>query len=970
MANASTVGALRVVLGLDAATFEGGLNKAQAHLVKVGRQMQKAGQQMRTVGLALTAAMVGATTAAGVAVLKLSEQITDLAAEAKTAGVAFKEFQALKYAADRNQVSLAALTDGLKELQLRADEFIKTGKGSGAEAFQRLGFTADDLSKRLKDPSALFQEIIGRLEKLDKAAQIRISDEIFGGTGGEQFVRFLKEGAAGLRAAMAEFDRSGNLITPEQLKRAESMRVAIQRLREAVSNVARAFLETGITEWLTEVATSIANLTARLSQAVPGAAKWATIIGVGTAALGAMLVVVGTVVSAIGGMVPVFAALAATITKVGGVFAALKLSMMFLVANPWVLAIGAIAAAIGFLVVKTAQGSAAQKALRDQVETTDKALQEYKTAIEEVAVAEGEAKKNALEAAAVKRAQAIAEINRTKGLWEEVRALRARRLEEQQKSNEALANPVLMMGPYAGAGQASVRAGRQAAVDRAAAEEREAEKAYRERLAALNALDEAARAAAAPIEIPFVDLSGGDGKDKSTGRTAAELAFARETMKLQAELEAAKLRADAAEIRRLEDIIDRRSRIEAYEGQELSNAAAQIAADRDRALIARAREEAQKKALSDREDELALQIAQLDGDQKIIDLMERKRDLAELVKFYQEQNLDSTEAERRARADLLRIEEARARTRAKVLRDTAQEHQIRLAELAGNERLLKQLRDAKEIGDRAQRYRTEGGMDPAAARSRAQQEVGRERQAANYGEARDLFSSAFSDGVRAAMANDLKGFLSNQFGEFMSQAFKRAGEKLFDNIFGGFNAVSEGAAQGSALGAAATPPIVMAGRTAAMAMGAAIEKAGLGVAKAMAAASGAGGGGGGKASGFLAGLGNIGSALAGLPKFSTGAIIPPSGASGIDSQLVSFWKSPREQVSVLNPGQSAGGGGGAVYNFSGNLLTPEFWSQIKGEVAAGEARAYGRAMNDAPKLTMSQTARQQRQAVGRQRRGS
>ena len=62
--------------------------------------------------------------------------------------------------------------------------------------------------------------------------------------------------------------------------------------------------------------------------------------------------------------------------------------------------------------------------------------------------------------------------------------------------------------------------------------------------------------------------------------------------------------------------------------------------------------------------------------------------------------------------------------------------------------------------------------------------------------------------------------------------------------------------------------------------------------------------------------------------------------------------------------------GGNTYQFSGNLMTPEFWRQIQGEIAAGEARAYGRAMNDAPKLTMSQTARQQRQAVGRQRRGS
>nr|WP_312296127.1 hypothetical protein [Brevundimonas diminuta] len=963
MANASTVGALRVVLGLDAATFEGGLNKAQAHLVKVGRQMQKAGQQMRTVGLALTAAMVGATTAAGVAVLKLSEQITDLAAEAKTAGVAFKEFQALKYAADRNQVSLAALTDGLKELQLRADEFIKTGKGSGAEAFQRLGFTATDLSKRLKDPAALFEEIIARLQQVDKAAQIRISDEIFGGTGGEQFVRFLDQGIDGIRRLKAEFANSGNLITPEQVKRAEDMRAAVQRLREAVSNVARAFLDTGITQWLTEVATQIANFVSSVTKAVPGLVKWSAVIGGATLALGGLLAVVGTVVSSVGTLLPVFAAVAAAVTKAGGAMVVLKASMAFLVGNVWVLAIMAVVGAIGYLIVKSQQASGATLALKNSTTSLVQAIDAYEAAALAAATASGEGKKAALEEARALRAVAVearqAAVDKLKSAQASLALARA-----QLAANEAARRDPTNADARTASGLNQVGYSLAARERRIGAIIEEADKAMKEADARVARIDQSL---SATISLPDIrDLSGGDEKNKSGGRTAAELAFARETMKLQAELEAAKLRADAAEVRRLEDIIDRRSRIEAYEGQELSNAAAQIAADRDRALIARAREEAQKKALSDREDELALQIAQMDGDQKIIDLMERKRDLAELVKFYQEQNLDSTEAERRARADLLRIEEARARTRAKVLRDAAQEHQIRLAELAGNERLLKQLRDAKEISDRTLRYRTEGGMDPAAARSRAQQEVGRERQAANYGEARDLFSSAFSDGVRAAMANDLKGFLSNQFGEFMSQAFKRAGEKLFDNIFGGFNAVSEGAAQGSALGAAATPAIVTAGRSAALAMGAAIEKAGLGVAKAMGAAGAAAGGG--KKGGFLSGLSSIGGVLSMLPKFSTGAIIPPSGASGIDSQLVSFWKSPREQVSVLNPGQAAGGGGGAMEVFVSP--SPYFDVQVRRVAGPLADQAYVRAMNDAPKLTMSQTARQQRQAVGRQRRGS
>src|SRR5690606_5005138 len=99
---------------------------------------------------------------------------------AKRAGVEVEAFQQWGYVARQNRIDIGALTDGFKELNLRADEFVVTGKGSAAEAFQRLGYTANDLKQKLQDPSNLMLEIIGRLEGLDKAAQIRIADELFG----------------------------------------------------------------------------------------------------------------------------------------------------------------------------------------------------------------------------------------------------------------------------------------------------------------------------------------------------------------------------------------------------------------------------------------------------------------------------------------------------------------------------------------------------------------------------------------------------------------------------------------------------------------------------------------------------------------------------------------------------------------------------------------------------------------------
>lgn len=67
---------------------------------------------------------------------------------------------------------------------------------------------------------------------------------------------------------------------------------------------------------------------------------------------------------------------------------------------------------------------------------------------------------------------------------------------------------------------------------------------------------------------------------------------------------------------------------------------------------------------------------------------------------------------------------------------------------------------------------------------------------------------------------------------------------------------------------------------------------------------------------FMTLLDNLGGNLFGgaggpkniIPGFATGGTILPGGAGGIDSQLVTFYKSPNEQVDIYKPGQDRGGG--------------------------------------------------------------
>ncbi len=193
--------------------------------------MTKAAKGVNVAMAAMKGGIAGLVTGLSIGVLEgilsrvgsLTREIANVGNEAKRAGLSSKAFQELGYVAQANRIPIDALTDGMKELSLRADEFIVTGQGSAAEAFQRLGYSAAELKQKLKDPSALLVDIIGKLEHLDRAAQIRIADELFGGTGGERFVELLDRGADGVRKLIQEANDLGAVMSDEVIARADEL---------------------------------------------------------------------------------------------------------------------------------------------------------------------------------------------------------------------------------------------------------------------------------------------------------------------------------------------------------------------------------------------------------------------------------------------------------------------------------------------------------------------------------------------------------------------------------------------------------------------------------------------------------------------------------------------------------------------------------------------------------------------------
>ena len=150
---------------------------------------------------------------------------------------------------------------------------------------------------------------------------------------------------------------------------------------------------------------------------------------------------------------------------------------------------------------------------------------------------------------------------------------------------------------------------------------------------------------------------------------------------------------------------------------------------------------------------------------------------------------------------------------------------------------------------------------------------------------RDDFADAFADGLDAALRGDWASVLQIVFGDAMRESMQGLGRQLFDWLGLGGSGMKSGG-----------------------------------------------------------GFGNIGailtSALGKLPGFANGGSILPGGSGGIDSQLVSFWKSPGEQVDIYTPGQDMGGGSRKLFfDLRGAVTTADLVSQMETMASASGGAA-------------------------------
>lgn len=394
----------------------------------------------------------------------------------------------------------------------------------------------------------------------------------------------------------------------------------------------------------------------------------------------------------------------------------------------------------------------------------------------------------------------------------------------------------------------------------------------------------------------IVDLEEPKKERKKKGRNTTYDAANREELKLQAELEAARLRGDRETEQRIQDRLDLEKQVEAYQRTGLTHDQAKIAGARDLALIQQARAQAVAKEIRDEQEEVAIDVARITGNRALEDSLERQADLKKRIAFYYQQTRDLAQATLLAEADQAKVDAARLAVRERWMEDDARDRAVRLAQLRGDtEQNIRQLQREIDVRKRARELEDQG-VSPDAAMKRASLEWTEEDKARQTGVWRDTLRG----GLRAAMDGNLgdwmKDWWKNRIAKGMEEALNSL-TNLIAKLFSSLSAKSNGG--GGLLGAIGK----LLGSVSSVSRITPVDMSGWGDA--------------GKVP-----LPDMGS----LPGFATGGSFRVGGRGGIDQNLVAFRATRGEMVDIRKPGNDAGGG-----RF---IIEPSPWFDVRAASAA------------------------------------
>ncbi|MFC5390008.1 phage tail length tape measure family protein [Brevundimonas bullata] len=314
MAGNAVVGALRVTLGLDSASFTDGLDGAQKALKDAGAKMQKVGAGLATVGAGMSVAITAPFIALGAHLLQGSQDAAHAAGQVKAA------LESMGGASGKTAEQLSASAEALRNLTGVDDDEILTkltanllsfGNIAG-DAFDRAQLAALNLSARMQG------DLQGATMMIGKALNDPVKGLAALGRAGIQFTDQQKEqiksmvavgnaaGAQGIMLNELERQFGGAAEAAGNADIWKPMKTALMDLEGAFEPIVR--------DVIGPLIAKVAEMTKAFANLSPETQKFIAIGAAVAAAIGPLLVGLGGVVTAVGALLPVFGAVAAVMS--------------------------------------------------------------------------------------------------------------------------------------------------------------------------------------------------------------------------------------------------------------------------------------------------------------------------------------------------------------------------------------------------------------------------------------------------------------------------------------------------------------------------------------------------------------------------------------------------------------------------------------------------------------------------------
>ena len=166
-------------------------------------------------------------------------------------------------------------------------------------------------------------EIVRQLEASGANASEMMT--IFGQRAGPAMLALVKQGSGALVDFTEKLEESGGTAERIGKVQMEGLSGSLKALKSSLEAVAIAIADTGLLEWVTDMATGLAGWFREMAKTNPEILKWGVIIAGVTAAIGPLLIALGLAVTAIGLLLSPIGLVVAAIMGTGALVAALVL---------------------------------------------------------------------------------------------------------------------------------------------------------------------------------------------------------------------------------------------------------------------------------------------------------------------------------------------------------------------------------------------------------------------------------------------------------------------------------------------------------------------------------------------------------------------------------------------------------------------------------------------------------------------